>query len=111
MLSFTNTILWWVIFLAYPTKIAISMNVGIWGGNGYTSDQTKLENLTTDYGFSIVSSTMKAGYAVNTFLPRMEAAGWKAILRFSASQERIRAQPPCSTLARSKTYMWFSVRS
>ena len=55
----------------------------IWGGNGYTENTTKLERLTNDYGFTIIVTSMQAGYAVKTFLPQMKTAGWRAVLRFA----------------------------
>lgn len=83
-----TTLSWIAIHFLLPTRTS-GLPLGVWGGNGYTDSGETLETLKTDYGFSIVSSSMKAGYAVNDFLPRMEAAGWKAILRFSAAQDDV----------------------
>jgi len=39
--------------------------------------------LTDEYGITTVVTAMKAGYAVNTFLPLMKEKGWKAVIRFT----------------------------
>ena len=57
--------------------------VGIWGGLPYTEDGPELERLAGEYGMTIVVTAMKAGYAVNTFLPLMKEKGWKAVIRFA----------------------------
>lgn len=64
-------------------SISCAIPVGIWGGLPYTEDGTELERLTDEYGMTIVVTTMEAGYAVNSFLPRMKANGWKAVIRFA----------------------------
>lgn len=57
-------------------SISCAIPVGIWGGLPYTEDSTELDRLTDEYGMTIIVTTMKAGNAVNSFLPLMKANQW-----------------------------------
>lgn len=79
-----------------------AISIGIWGGNGY-QDISQLEDLTTEYGFNVLVTVSKAGYAVNTLLPDAKAAGWKVVLRFADYQTADRDDTSdCTTIGFGK---------